>query len=179
LYGDQSKHAQLRAAVIEYMTANSDHFKSFIVVHPGGGQRRNPKRKNAGSFSASLNAAAPTEVEVEATFQRYLKIMAQGGSYGDNMEIVAFASTFRVSVWIFGEQHGEFYTVATPNNAGEGARTVYIVHHVSTSLYSQRDAANLVGRHTSITPLFATLPALIRVFPMCTSFSHPPKPKPP
>jgi len=116
------------------MNAHAGDFKSFIVVHPGGGQRRNPKRKNAGSFSAPLNAAAPTDVEVEATFQRYLKTMAQGGSYGDNMEIVAFASAFHVNVWIFGEQHGEFYTVAPPNEAGEVTRTLYIVHHVSSLL---------------------------------------------
>ena len=117
------------------MTANSDHFKSFIIVHPGGGIRRNPKRKNAGSFSTPLNAPAPTEGEIEATFQRYLKTMAQGGSYGDNLEIVAFASAFQVNVWIFAEQHGEFYTVAPPKSAGEVTRTVYIVHHVSDTLY--------------------------------------------
>lgn len=160
------------------MTKNAEQFKSFIVVHPGGGQRRNPKRNNAGSFSAPLNAAAPTADDVEATFQRYLKTMAQGGSYGDNMEIVAFASAFRVNVWIFGEQHGEFYTVAPPKDVGEATRTLYIVHHVSLLLIHGRNTADLLGRHTSTTPLFVTLPDPITVFLTSTSSNHPPKPKP-
>ncbi|KAK4695917.1 OTU domain-containing protein 3, partial [Lecanoromycetidae sp. Uapishka_2] len=147
LYGDQSKHVQLRDAVIQYMTANSEHFKSFLAVHPGGGQRRNPKRKNAGAFSAQSNAAAPTADDVEATFQRYLKTMAQGGSYGDNMEIVAFASSFCVNVWIFGEQHGEFYTVAPPKDGGEVTRTVYIVHHAYEHYSSIR---NIAGPHQGL-----------------------------
>ena len=80
LFGDQSHHIELRGATVDYIRSDPDHFKKFITVFPGGGTRRNPKRKNPGSLSNRLDLAGPTATEIEASFQRQLKTMAQGGT---------------------------------------------------------------------------------------------------
>ena len=83
------------------MRHHADHYKQFIEVCPGGGTRRNPKRKNAGAFSSPINASAPSTSDVQRVFDTYLQRMAQGGTYGDNMEIAAFARVFEADVMIW------------------------------------------------------------------------------
>lgn len=134
MYGNQSQHVKLRAATIDYMRANAEHFKSFIVVNPGGGTRRSeriPKRKNPGALGRSADTKGPTQHEVETTFQQYLKTMAQGGAYGDNLEIVAFANVYKVDVCIYSEQMSGFFYCKCQDDPEGMARTAYIVHHVS------------------------------------------------
>ena len=134
LFGDQSHHVELRGATVDYIRSKPDHFKQFITVFPGGGIRRNPKRKNPGSLSNRSDLAGPTPTEIEASFQRHLKTMAQGGAYGDNMEISAFASRFQVEVWIYEEGSTHSYSVKPGHGLPEATRTAYIVHHVSIQL---------------------------------------------
>ncbi len=131
LYGDQSKHHDIRSAVIDYMREKASYYKQFIVVHPGGGARRNPKRKNAGSFSTPFNAAGPTAAEIERVFEGHLQQMACGGTYGDNMEISAFSSKFGVAVKIY--QYDFAYVVsALPQGTEE--KVVHIAYHVSSTV---------------------------------------------
>lgn len=99
IYGDQSSHALIRARVIDYMRAHADYYKQFIDVHPGGGIRRNPKRK--ATFSSSSNVPKPTQADIDRVFETHLLAMAKGGTYGDNMEITAFSSAFGVDVRIY------------------------------------------------------------------------------
>lgn len=142
MFGDQSQHVKFRAATIEYMRANAEHFKSFIVVHPGGGTRRSnriPKRKNSGALAKSLGTKGPTSQEVELTFQQYLKTMAQGGAYGDNLEIVAFSNVYKVDVCIYSEQMSGFFYCKCQSDPEGVARTVYIVHHVRHTLHYGED----------------------------------------
>ena len=136
MFGDQSHHVELRGATVDYIRSKPDHFKQFITVFPGGGTRRNPKRKNPGSLSNPLDLAGPTASEIEASFQRHLKTMAQGGAYGDNMEISAFASRFLVEVWIYEEGSTHSYSVKPGHGLPEATRTAYIVHHVNLLLLS-------------------------------------------
>ena len=63
IYGDQSSHAAIRTQVICYMRDHAAYYKQFIDVNPGGGTRRNPKRKNAGAFNSPANIATPTEAD--------------------------------------------------------------------------------------------------------------------
>lgn len=113
------------------MREKASYYKQFIVVHPGGGARRNPKRKNAGSFAAPFNAAAPTAAEIERVFEGHLQQMARGGTYGDNMEISAFSSTFGVAVKIY--QYDFAYVVsALPQGTEE--KVVHIAYHVSSAV---------------------------------------------
>lgn len=113
------------------MTNNPDRFKSFLVVHPGGGSRRNPKRKNHGSLATSAIVSAPTPEEIDAAYKQHMKTMAKTGVYGDNLEITAFAQAFKVDIMIFSEGGRFFYYIRCEKAEGEVAPTLCIVHHVS------------------------------------------------
>lgn len=113
------------------MRNNPDRFKSFLVVHPGGGSRRNPKRKNHGSLATSAIAAGPTAQEIDAAYKQHMKTMAKTGVYGDNLEIIAFAQAFKVDIMIFSEGGRFFYYVRCEKLEGEMAPMLCIVHHVS------------------------------------------------
>lgn len=111
------------------MRDHADYYKQFIDVHPGGGLRRNPKRKNAGSYSSYINAASPTPDEVDKVFEDHVQRMARGGTYGDNMEITAFSSAFEVDVKIY---QRDFAYMVTNGDVDCPKNTAHIAYHVST-----------------------------------------------
>ncbi|KAL8939283.1 MAG: hypothetical protein Q9211_002808 [Gyalolechia sp. 1 TL-2023] len=153
LYGDQSKDKELRQATIQYMRAHGDYYKHFIEAHPGGGTRRNPKRKNAGSFSTKSEAASPADID--AVFEGHLNRMAKGGTYGDNMEIVAFSYALNVNVTIYKR---DFAFVVKDDEACRD-KTVYIAYHTYEHYSSVR---NVRGPHTGIPntdPLYQSVEA--------------------
>jgi len=117
----------IRARTIEYMRENAEYYKMFMECHAGGGVRRNPKRKNAGGFS-NFNASMPTSEEMDRVFESHLTRMAEGGTWGDNMEIVAFSSAFEVDVKIY-QRENAFMVRA----AGEDVTrpVCHIAYHVS------------------------------------------------
>ncbi|KFZ05599.1 hypothetical protein V501_08204 [Pseudogymnoascus sp. VKM F-4519 (FW-2642)] len=124
LYGDQSEHNKIRARVIEYMREHAVYFKQFIEVLPGGGQRRNPKRKNANVYSTPTTFTPPTQEEIDRVFETHLGSMARGGTYGDNMEISAFTSVYKVDVKIY--QRDFAYMITAPEDG-----TVHPVAHIA------------------------------------------------
>ena len=113
------------------MREQGPYYKQFIEVHPGGGTRRNPKRKNAGSFATPFNAVGPTAAEINRVFEDHLQTMARGGTYGDNMEISAFSTKFNVVVKIYMRDFA-YLVSAVPE--GTGVQTVHIAYHVSVFL---------------------------------------------
>lgn len=150
------------------MTNNPDRFKSFLVVHPGGGSRRNPKRKNQGSRATSAIAAGPTPEEVDAAYKQHMKTMAKTGVYGDNLEIIAFAQAFKVDIMIFSEGGRFFYYVRCEKAEGEMAPMLCIVHHVSNLPNQSGAEADMIRRHGSTIHPFATLLVLTTVYPTST-----------
>ncbi|KAI4747897.1 cysteine proteinase [Aureobasidium sp. EXF-12298] len=140
LYGHQKEHQVIRSKVIHYMREHADYYKQFIDAQPGGGTRRNPKRKNVGSFSAV--AAAPSEADIDHTFQNHLERMAKGGTYGDNMEISAFSSAYNVDVKIY--QRDFAYMISGSGDDGE-RDVAHIAYHVWEHYSSIR---NLDGPHS-------------------------------
>ena len=136
LYGDQSRHGEIRSATINYMRQHADFYKQFVDVYPGGGVRRNPKRKNAGAFSTSFNARGPTPEEVTRVFEGHLAQMAQGGTYGDNMEITAFCRAFNVDVKIY---QREFAYMVPVNHIQPATQVAHIAYHVSHLVYNTID----------------------------------------
>ncbi|EPE28340.1 Cysteine proteinase [Glarea lozoyensis ATCC 20868] len=100
MHGHEGENLAIRAKVIEEMRANPDNYKSFIPVDPRGPGRRNPKRKNKGSASESLQET-PTDAQIEAAWQDHLRRMSQSGCYGDNTELVAFTKAYDVNVVVF------------------------------------------------------------------------------
>ena len=126
IYGHQGEHANIRAAVIEYMRQNANDFKYFIPVIGGG--RRNPKRKNVGALSGPISCANPTEDAVNQKFEAYLLDMARNGTYGDNLEIVAFAKAFSTNVRIY-QAHDPLMIYAADD--WTALPVAHIAHHVS------------------------------------------------
>ena len=150
------------------MRNNPDRFKSFLVVNPGGGSRRNPKRKNHGSLATSANTAAPTPDEIDAAYKQHMKTMAKTGVYGDNLEIIAFAQAFKVDIMIFSEAGRFFYYVRCEKTGGEVAQMLCIVHHVSILPTPREADANMAQRHGSTIRPFVTLLVLIMAHRMST-----------
>ena len=112
------------------MVAHPEDFKDFIAVNNGQGGRRNPKRKTAGSMQSQV-PKAPTQAQINKTFMASMKRMAQGGTYGDNAEIVAFTRAYDVSVKVYEESSGRFISFPEDVPENSGRPTAYIVHHVS------------------------------------------------
>ncbi|KAL8733407.1 MAG: hypothetical protein Q9181_003592 [Wetmoreana brouardii] len=158
LYGDQSKHQDIRAAVIRSMRADGEYYKHFIEVHPGGGIRRNPKRKNAGAFATKDMSDAATAAEKDAVFEGHLGRMAKGGTYGDNMEVVAFSKAFNVDVIIYMRQHA--YYIKDDEHGG-GSKILHIAYHTYEHYSSVR---NVRGPHTGVPntePIYESVEAAV------------------
>lgn len=127
VFGDQNQHNVIRARVITYMRLHADYYKQFLDVKPGGGTRRNPKRKNASAFSEPRNSLPPTPEEIDRAFESHLDHMARGGTWGDNMEIVAFAAAYNIDVRIYLRE----YSYMIPGQGEEAGRTMaHIAYHV-------------------------------------------------
>lgn len=107
------------------MRENHSHFKNFIGVFPGGGTRRNPRRGAAALSSRDIQS--PTESEVDRAFEKHLERMAEGGTFGDNLEVSAFARAFDVNVKIF--QREVAYLVKSEPEATVPKKTLYIAYH--------------------------------------------------
>lgn len=168
MVGDQSKHHEIRARVIEYMRDNAANFKAFIDVAPGGGVRRNPKRKNAGSFTSNADSYMPTEEDINRVFEAHLAQMAKGGTYGDNMEIVAFSEAYGVDVKIYQETNALMVSGSRNKDDGKNRPIMHIAYHVSLNsnlhpAFRFRRRLICLSRPGSTIHLSATSAALIPV----------------
>ena len=112
------------------MRQHPDNFKAFVTANPGGGIRRNPKRKNAGALRDSFDPTPPSEADINTAFALSLDVMARGGTYGDNAEVIAFSSKFHVDIRIWSTAIGAFLNIDCEAAPIEQVRTLYIVHHV-------------------------------------------------
>jgi OTU domain-containing protein 3 len=147
IYGDQTSHAAIRTQVICYMRDHAAYYKQFIDVNPGGGTRRNPKRKNAGAFNSPANIATPSEADIDKVFEGHLDVMARGGTYGDNMEITAFSSAFGVDVKIY--QRDFAYMVSGAGSYGD--QTDRPVAHIAYHMWEHYSSIrNLDGPHVGL-----------------------------
>lgn len=109
------------------MREHASYYKQFIDVQPGGGTRRNPKRKNAGSFSSPATVPPPSEADIDRVFESHLQSMAKGGTYGDNMEISAFSSAFDVDVKIYQRDFAYMVSGGGPDKQRDVAHIAYHV----------------------------------------------------
>ncbi|PNS18865.1 hypothetical protein CAC42_5404 [Sphaceloma murrayae] len=144
IYGNQDRHHEIRSRVIEYMREHASYYKQFLDVHPGGGVRRNPKRKTTAAQSSPLNFERPAPEDVDRVFEQHLTTMARGGTWGDNMEIQAFSSAFNTDVKIY--QRDFAYMMAAADSR-ELRPVAHIAYH-SWEHYSS--IRNLDGPHTGL-----------------------------
>ncbi|MCJ1409344.1 hypothetical protein MMC19_003423 [Ptychographa xylographoides] len=98
LYSTGSHHLEIRARVVQHMRRHASRFKSFIIVNPGGGTRRNPRRKGV---TYQTFDRPPTDAEVEVQFAENMARMAEPGTYGDYLEIQAFSAAYGVRVRVY------------------------------------------------------------------------------
>ena len=109
------------------MREHADYYKQFLDVQPGGGTRRNPKRKNAGTYSTPVTYKPPTDEEIDRAFEQHIQRMSRGGTWGDNMEIVAFAAAYNIDVRIYLAD----LTYMIPGQGDESSRGIaHIAYHV-------------------------------------------------
>ncbi|KAK7511027.1 uncharacterized protein IWZ02DRAFT_372533 [Phyllosticta citriasiana] len=144
-FGDQEHHREIRERVCDYVEANAKFFKSFVSVNPGGGVRRNPKRKNTNAYSTPYDKQKPTEEEIDRVFSEHVKMMRQGGTWGDNVEIQAFARAYNCFVKIWNSGHT--YEVA-PFAGQTGKKAVVHLAYHSWEHYSS--VRNIEGPHTGV-----------------------------
>lgn len=127
LYGNQGQHAAIRAKIVAHMREHADYFSKFIEVPPGGGMRRNPKRKNAGAYSTPVDVSPPTAEEIDRAFEAYLLRMAQRGTYGGNLELSAFSAAYDMDVRIYQRDFAFFLS----ESEGGQRKVAHIAYHVS------------------------------------------------
>lgn len=145
IVGNQDSHTEIRARVIDYMRAHADYYKAFLDVQPGGGTRRNPKRKNAGAYSTPSSFKPPTPEEIDRAFEQHVERMAKGGTWGDNLEIVAFAAAYNVDVRIYLSD----FTYMVPGQGDEVSRGIaHIAYHADWEHYSS--IRNIDGPHDGL-----------------------------
>jgi OTU domain-containing protein 3 len=129
------------------MRDHAAYYKQFIDVNPGGGTRRNPKRKNAGAFNSPASIPTPTEADIDRVFEGHLDVMARGGTYGDNMEITAFSSAFGVDVKIYQRDFAYMVSGAGEYRDQTDRPVAHIAYHMWEHYSSIR---NLDGPHAGL-----------------------------
>lgn len=138
------------------MREHATYYKQFIDVHPGGGMRRNPKRKNVGAYSAPANIVPPSEADIDRVFDGHLQSMAKGGTYGDNMEISAFSSAFDVDVKIYQRDFAYMVSGGAQDRPREVAHIAYhvsVLNHMSLPLLTLSRCGNTTRQYATLTDL--------------------------
>lgn len=132
LYGDQSHSSEIRAKVVEYERTHEEDFKSFVDVQAGNGIRRNPKRKNAAPSASSSDAFGPTPDEIDEAWKNRLRRMAMDATFGDSLEIRAFAAEFKVDVRVYCMPKSAYFIHCGESLAeGEERQVIHIALNVS------------------------------------------------
>ncbi|KAI9732175.1 MAG: hypothetical protein M1834_004272 [Cirrosporium novae-zelandiae] len=144
LYGTETRSREIRTEVIKYLSENSEYYKPFLDTYP---TRRNPKRKNVGALSDTLDYQ-PTKEQIERQFQRHLEQMSKTGVWGDNLEISAFASCYQVVVKVYQEEDGHPSYYVPPRDGVPVTRGMVQVAYHGWEHYSS--IRNINGPHSGI-----------------------------
>ncbi|KAK5060022.1 hypothetical protein LTR84_009906 [Exophiala bonariae] len=88
LYGDPTRHPEIRARVIDHMRNLRPLFEDY--VNKNDVQQRRKLR----------SATAASRQEPEDAFEHYLTLMSQNGTYGGEPELVAFCQVFDQDVTV-------------------------------------------------------------------------------
>jgi len=138
LYGNEDHHPEIRARVVEYLAEHADYFKPFTAVNLGGGERRNSRRKIASKYSTTFDFYQATEDDVDLQYSLKLQRMAELGTYGDHMEIMAFSAAYGVDVNVY--RAPGIADIVTPDCLVGATSTerpmAQVAYHVSNSPHS-------------------------------------------
>lgn len=87
LYGDPTKHPEIRAKIIEHMRNFRPLFESYV-------------HKDDVTSRRTTRAAANTIAQETDSFEEYLLLMSRAGSYGGEPELVAFCQVYDQDVTV-------------------------------------------------------------------------------
>ena len=131
LYGHSQKHLEIRLDTMDHVRNNKDEFLPFLDTQSSG-TRRQPRRRAATAYASSnVDSNAPSPLELQKVWEKYLQQKEQGGTYGDHIEIQAFATVYNVNVCIHQRTNA---LVISPKKLTSETRDVYVAFHVSTNL---------------------------------------------
>ncbi|KAI9665530.1 MAG: hypothetical protein M1831_001672 [Alyxoria varia] len=143
LYGHPEKHRQIRLDTITHMRNNKDDFLPFLDVQTSTGTRRQPRRKAANAYaSTNVGQDAPSSAEIQKSWENYLGQKEQGGTYGDHVEIQAFAIAYNVNVRIYQRDN---VLVISPKDQNFHTTDIYVAFHTWEHYSSIR---NIDGPHS-------------------------------
>ena len=119
MFTDPARHQEIRDAVIDYMRANRQDFQQCATTEDI--QSRRPTR-------AKIRAAK--EQNINDPFGEYLARMEISGTYGGELELVAFCKAFDRDVIIHRTQ-GSYEAESRFSNPNRSAEAPVIVLHVA------------------------------------------------
>jgi hypothetical protein len=103
LLGDIDQHTRMRSEVCHFLAAHEDEFQYFVSED----DHRQHKDMTP--------------------FQRHIALMRESGTYGGNMELVAFSRLFQVSIWI--HQEGRPIFQIHPEDGKPAKRALHLAYH--------------------------------------------------
>ncbi|KAF2195942.1 cysteine proteinase [Delitschia confertaspora ATCC 74209] len=123
LFGHPNHHTIVRDTIVQYVRDHKDHYINFVPVN----EVRRSNRRHKGSSSREI--ASPSQDEREKKFEMRLQQMAKTGTWGDNVEIVAFAAAYDVQVNVWQRE----YNYTLPDDAASSSLPkVQVAFHVSS-----------------------------------------------
>ena len=123
-YGNWDHAAEYRALSVKYLQDNKDKFIDFMVINQGGGTRRNPKRKNTGGYSVSVDHGSSTMDAMDLQFKNELIEMTKVGTFADEIQIRALAEALGINIRIF--RTG--YTIEVDGAPGKDTPIAAVAH---------------------------------------------------
>ena len=156
LHGDQSHADEIRAAVVREMRQNPKTYRPFATST--GGQE--PRYKMRGRKSA--DPAGAIERELEPAWLRYLNEMSKPTKFADNLEVQAFANSFKIDVKIYQEKTKKILYMRAASR--DATKVVHLARHVSASFLRCLEAPK--SQHQLI--IFCRIGNTIRLFVVLT-----------
>ena len=152
LFGDPSRHKEVRKATVEYVLAHKDDFLAFICLDGGDhvSKRRSAKRKNfdaSTSSSSSCSSPNPDDIVARqvALLEKQMAKMVKVGEWADHLEIAAFAARYQRRVKVhheFGETFRDDLVIGQgEGDLGAGRPFVHVAYHSWRHYSSVRNTA--------------------------------------
>jgi OTU domain-containing protein 3 len=149
VFGSFSKSHEVRAACVKYMKDHPHEFIDYLEFYPGGGIRRNAKRKCTSPTSSSDDLTPPSQHEIHLAYKAHLKRMARKGTWGGHMEIVAFTKAYNMDVRVHQRSNVPYFVQA--GNDGVGIAHIAYDQVITPSSHEQTytNCSKQVGEHYS------------------------------
>ena len=114
LTGNEHEHLEIRRKVVRFMAKNPAEFEAFITIGGLADQVDRPSRSCKKFKETDVEAMIfPTSDDHSAAFKNHLRRMWEEGTWGDQIEITAFAKCYNLDVKVFWANMGNMEPVFT------------------------------------------------------------------